>query len=595
MLWGQFTWADVPGPGPFAVEPGWKVTAVTAEAGPLDPSVVERAAAALAEFTPAELPLLATPAELDALPRRLRLESIGTGTTVLTQQVSCGYAGDHQPSWFAHGLVFSRAPGIAGVRPGELWDSPDWLRPVDSAEVAAARPAPGFGAAATPVTGRWKAAAELVPLMLSLLENAAGSGGPMSRIAIVDATGAEAAQWVRFLGRFLSTGAAWSVPFSTVEQTASSVDRLRIVGVPKPLPLGADWVVVDPARPPSFVPGPVAGWRLSDGRWLPRGPWATFAAELAADLGVERLQDLIDEQTEWAGTSADHRPLWALPVAVLLAESSLFSTRSPQRRAAAILAASWWPEQLVTDPGRRATLAAALTRSHPEPMLVATMLLRGADRDERQEAGEADALLEVYVDGLLGPDGRSWMIGTGPLPWLPVNVRPSSSLRARWSERLPGRIGGMPNPRDAVEVTRLLTVVVNLAERWSALDHPTLSAQVAPRLAAAMAETLLNGFPVVEGRWPLLPRPVADLIAEVLVRALDVPASRDPVVAALHWMDAQFGPVDLDAAGQNFQFATALDVARTAALAIGGRSDRDVATIRTAQAIRRANRVPGLR
>ena len=594
MLLGQFTYARGASHGPAAT-PDWAVTGVLPETAVLDLNLVRAATRPLAGFAATELPLLATNAELDALPRRLRLDRLDEDRVALTQQVCAGYDDDHHPTWLAHGLLVELHPTpMNDVRPGDLWGSPGWLHPTDRNEVQDAQLLPGFGRPAA--AGDWTPDPNLMSLVLTVLENAAGIG----RIAFVDRSGAETARWVRMVGNFLTPWVAWCLPFSTSEDGSVDTEGLRVVGVSSAgalaargaqAALGPDWLVLDPMNPPTFQASP-AGWRLPDGRWLPMGGWAAFAVQLFADLGADRVRALIDEQTAWLEDTG--HPLFALPVAVLLADSSLFSTRSPLRRTAAVLAAASWPTGLTIEPEHRASLSAALTRSHPDPVGVATMLVRSADAGP-SPAPNCDDALETYLEAIFTRpiDGRGWTASTESLPWLPELVRPGPELLERWLERLPVRIGWLLGPTDPIAVARGLSTVMELARRWQSLDHPTVLLQFAPRLAEAVALTVTAGTPVVDGRWPLLPPAVATAVAQLMTPYYESPSSRDPVPAALYWMDAQYGAVDLVGAGSSGLGWNALDLARTAGLNIIGRPDRDVATIRAAQAIRRAVRVAG--
>ena len=574
MLLGQFTYATVPEPGPYSDADGWKVQQVLAQGDVRN--WVENATGALGSFLPESVPLLATDAQLDALPRRLRLQVYPDGYSVLLHQVSAGQSHRHRDASFTHALLVgvSAGQGIGEIRPADLWDSPLWLRPVGAEQVSAARldrvlppvlPGPD-------VDGVWLDEPELALLLLAVLGGGLAGQVP-GRVALVDPTGGLTAGWVAFLSRYLTPGAAWTaLPFSThersVEANLAQLRELRVVGIPPEEAdgarrvLGEEWVVLDPTQPPALLDGT---WTFDRGRVVRLGPWAQLAESLSAlpMLDLPSGPELLADATPgWAG-SADDQPRWALPAALLTGPDEVLSAMREVARSAADLAALTWPAAVHMLAGQQQALIASFTRFADDPTAAFSAILRSADRSGTP-AGAVDVLLDGYLRAMWEPSRTAWTGDSGPLPWLPQHIVPGPQLSALLVSDLPGLLGwSWRDEATPTQRVRLLSGVVSLGFRWSWSDRSELREPVRT-LLEAMTGTLLVGRGPVDGSWPSLP-PL--LLARVVATVTEL-LRRDPGAlrlppSALRWLDRELGPLDVH---RPLHAWTLLDLERAAAV-----------------------------
>lgn len=634
MLIGQFTYATVAEPGPYSDTSGWKVARVSGDAQALRPWV-EKAARPLGTFSPQTIPLLATDAEIQALPRRLRLEISDAEHVALLHQINAGRSNDHRDSSFTHALLVrpEAGNGLDRLRPAQLWHSSAWLCPRDANQVRAAEllPNPDFSAGvprSQPVEATWVTDKNLALLLLSILEAGwSGRSGAVCRVALVDPSGAETVRWVDFLGRHVTVGATWTgLGFSTHETAldgrAAALSGLRIIGLPESesdsvrRSFGRDWVVLDPRQPvgpPSQVEGQGLGWQYAGGRFVPLGAWAQLAERLTLldEMGMGSIAELLDRiEIECAGSS-DNRPLWALPAGLLIADEPVRQLLGQVLGDAVDLVRKHFPPGLAASADTRDTLLKAVAEHSAEPIEAFADMLRSADAAQ----GQADAVVEGYLRALwgAGPDGSvpDWVNQTGPLPWLPQESAPSPALADRLLAGLPGLLawsGALPDDPDRTEriatgpdgiagpgpaprlaagaQVRILACVAELFARWGLADRPPISTVIAPRLVSVMMQTLRAGTPVAAGGWPVLPPSVFEAIAAQLQDWL---AGGGQLTApVVNWLDQQCGPLPADRTALVSMSRLDLDRARYAMRAAGTALPADAVVLRCATVLRDA-------
>ena len=557
MLVGQFSYATVAEPGPYSDADGWKVKQVIPEN--VSQTWVENATRALGSFLPASLPLLATEDQLDALPRRLRLQVYPDAYAVLLHQGTAGQSHRHRDSSFTHALLVhvEQGQGVGEIRPADLWGDPLWLRPVGAEAVSATRLDPALAPAAPPgpdVDGVWADEPELALLLLAVLGRGLAGLTP-GRVALIDPTGGLTATWVAFLSRYLTPGAAWTaLPFSThersVEANVAQLRELRVIGIPPEEAdgarrvLGEDWVVLDPANPPALLDGT---WAFDRGRTVRLGPWAQLAESLSAlpMLDMPSGPELLaGAAAGWTG-STDDQPRWALPAALLTGPDEVLAAMRELARSAADLAATTWPAAVRMPADKQQTLIASFTRFADDPTTAFSAILRSADRPGTP-VGAVDVLLDGYLRAMWDPARITWVSDPGPLPWLPQYLVPGAQLAAALLAALPGWVGwtGREGSTPAQRV-RLLSGVVALGFRWSWWERPELADPIRV-LLDAMTSTLLIGRGPAEGSWPALPPPLLAQLAAGLIELIrHDPASLRLPPSALRWLDGQLGQLDV--------------------------------------------------
>jgi hypothetical protein len=607
MLVGQFSYASVGEAGPYSDVDGWKVTRVSpADRAEALRAVIDRATAPLGSFRPEPLPLLVTDEEIAALPRRLRLQPCGESTVALLHQVSAGLSHHHRDSSFAHGLLV-RGAG-SGPRPAALWDSPLWLRPVGEDQVSQVRlPAP-TDQEALPVAGSLPPPAQLwsehracALLVLAVAEQAAAGVVGISRLALLDRTGAATAGWAAFLQAHLTVGAAWAqLPFSTVESPLSGPEALaglRLAGMAvtgerelkdAATALGPEWLLIDPDR----VPEPDearGGWQFGD-RFLPIGPWTQLAERLTLleEMGLPSVTDLVDTIGALAGGSVDDAPLWALPAGLLLSRPDVLELMKQVAPDAVRLACDTWPAQLSLPAPEQGRLHAALVRYGAPAVDVFGAIARRLDQQSTASGPAVDAALDAYLPALWsGVAGArpEWAAPDRPLPWLPARSVVSAPVAGSLAARLPAllgwlglpghddpdrtqRIGGAGAP-DPVITVRALSGVASCFDRWQAWSSWREVPALPGALVDALAELLLTGTGCVGGSagpgpesWPDVPRPVVDAVVDRLERILADQTERSLGAAACGWLQLRLGALDTSRPLQSWSL---VDLERAAA------------------------------
>ncbi|MGY1741170.1 MULTISPECIES: GAP1-N2 domain-containing protein [unclassified Blastococcus] len=364
MLRGQFTYTASSRPGVWDTHPGWKVQSVAEVPGGtgLGKDVVSAAARNVGGFAPPAIPELASRADVQALPRCLRLDLLDDELVCVSHLVAAGPDYSGRPNFFAHGLVVEPGSGFDAdedaeegiVRPADLWDAEVWLRPVGAQQVEAAEPRDDLH---TLQPGRLgdaeleefvKAHPNQRDFVLAAIERAVDGGGPL---VLVGDHPESVVHWLRLVGSLLLPAAVWRLPFSTYERIQETETpaawRFAAVGVPSTdmataarLP-GTRFAVLDDEGSP--VRAAAGRWMLPDGSELVAGEWS----RLAEVVVLTGLLPAVAEQLEWLadelGDSTIDEPLWALGAAVLLVDDLPWDTLAED---AAALVLGRWPRDL---------------------------------------------------------------------------------------------------------------------------------------------------------------------------------------------------------------------------------------------------------
>lgn len=295
MLRSQFTYTASRRPGVWGEGAGWKVQSVTDApgAGGVGEDVVRRAARSVGGFVPPPLPELAARADVDALPRRLRLDLLDPPLVCLSHVVAAGPDYSGRPNFFAHGLVLELGDEDADergfLRPADLWDADFWLRPLGPKEAESSDPDPELrrlrrGPLDTAGLERFtRDHPDQQDFVLAAFERFALGGGPL--VVAGDTSAGSVAHWVQLLGLLLLPANAWRLPFSTYE-------RLSNVGTASGWPFAVVGIPATDGATAGALPGPrfavlqdgerparagLGRWTLKDRAELVAGPWAQLA------------------------------------------------------------------------------------------------------------------------------------------------------------------------------------------------------------------------------------------------------------------------------------------------------------------------------
>lgn len=328
--WGQLTYTSFDrhdGQGG-----GWQVKDTT---GDLAPEEVELLHAQVqTQFDSGrDLPRFPTPAEIDALPRRLvhAQAAIRGSETALWHHAPAGNDASGRPgNVFAHAVLDRHPDAPDPIRPIERWRSHDWLTPFGSEQVRAATlrttdpPAPGPLNRRTIASWLFALRQWRMQTLYVLADalRAAISGGPPVVLGVEDLD--ETANWIAALSFAMSAGSARTVNFSTLERPTTldkAVARsLHIVGVPREdlpaLKRRPGIVVIDPAVHPEIGDLDGEPHRTARGDRVEVGEWSVLISELFAD--PETIVGAVDAIDQVVGTVGDIRldPAWPAAMVV---------------------------------------------------------------------------------------------------------------------------------------------------------------------------------------------------------------------------------------------------------------------------------------
>jgi hypothetical protein len=388
VLRGQYTYTATSRAGVWDQGAGWKVQSVATVPGqaPVPEGVVRSAVRHIGGFVPPALPELASQADVDALPRCLRLDELDQGLACLSHVVAAGPDYSGRPNFYAHGLLLDPAEEEVDeqgfLRPADLWDAELWLRPLGTQAVEVSEPdarlrhlerGPLDADALETFTRRHPNQRDLV---FAAFERHIQLGPPL---VVVGDQAESVAQWVRLLGLLLLPATAWRLRFSTYERlrdaTTAAGWPFAVVGVPTAdagiadrLP-GAQFTVLHDDRPPGQAG--LHRWALGDGTALTAGRWAQLAETVVAAGLLPEVVQQIDALAIECGDSTAAQPLWALAAAVLL----LDDLPAELIRDAAELALEHWPTDAALGRSTTEVLLARLSAWISPPSRVAEVLL----------------------------------------------------------------------------------------------------------------------------------------------------------------------------------------------------------------------------
>lgn len=336
----QVVFADCRAPGPTTTSPGWKVKDFAVAPGTIPPSRrTLEAVESVAQVHHADLALAAAgrSAQAPSTLKQLRLDDV----VLLANFSDAGLDRTGRASHTVHGILHDgllTAPDGAPRRPVELLDSPMWLRPVgqDAVEAlaVAGRPfdlprgpveldAVAGDAFLTDLDHPARIAA--LPVVLEGFRLALEEG---ATLALVATDRDEVVGWLALLQTLLDPASAGRLRFSTRENLHSDSGAVdfQVVGVlaarglrdAVPETLDPRLLVVDVVNPPE--PGPDGGWTLP-GNVLHRSMWTDIAELVLSSPRTARLvRRTLDDLAANAGPTVVAAPLWALPLATVVAD-----------------------------------------------------------------------------------------------------------------------------------------------------------------------------------------------------------------------------------------------------------------------------------
>jgi len=526
MLVAQFTYTACQQPGPYDSVPGWKVKQVE----PLDASreLVQDAVRSFGTFTSPPVDALATMAEIQALPRRLRLDILRGSYRTLSHLAPAGRDHTDRDAFFAHALVVATGPagfvldpqavGAAGYdvpRPADMWSATGWLAPYGAAAIESAvlGPLPVISGASPLDTDMRKDFAELHPgqrlFVFAAVEQSMADGRPL----IIAGSPVETAMWVSILTHLMIPSVGWSFGFSTYERASDLPSLLaaghsRVIGIPSEEAGLVQHSMIDRVRLLESDAVPARDrwlFRHSGRQDLPIGPWANLAERVCV-LGLEeQVRRSIDQLAAEVGTSTDSSPQWGLPAGILLASERTGDWPTELEMTAAELATATFPlgAGLTDTTGRR--LIDAILAVLGDPLTVFGSLFRTADKDADVDPALRDHIVRGYLTAVL----RDQAAFVGPTqPWLPASLKLSNSVSAALLGRLPELIG-WSDRADPVIRARVVLFVAKLAESlgWTVGQQArVVGLVVGARAEDALLPLLLAGTPLLPaGGWPPVP------------------------------------------------------------------------------------------
>jgi GTPase-associated protein 1, N-terminal domain type 2/GTPase-associated protein 1, middle domain len=493
---------------------------------------------------PPVVPELASRADVDALPRRLRLDVVGD-LACLSHVVAAGSDYSGRPNFFAHGLLVEPVGGQADddgfLRPADLWGAALWLQPFGADEVEGTELEPDplelergtlDEAALSDFMRRHPNQRAMVFAAVERL--LVDHGGP---VVVVGDDPESVAQWMRLVGRFLLPATAWRLPFSTYERardlSTPTAAPFAVVGVPAAdavvvtgLP-GSHFAVLRDGEPP--VRAGVNRWTLPDGCELTAGSWARLAESVVALGLMPAVAELVDELADDFGSSAVEEPLWALGAAVLLLDELPEEDLAGD---AAALVQAHWPRTLDGDASTIRELLGLLA-DHADCGTVAAAVSR-RDGDASPSLTEQLVRVETLRHVFSGPAQylRTGYATTPDLPDLSPGVQ--VELDGLLSPALDWVAGaGVIAPRALLDIASLLTAGSACAGRVTALAASLLI----PRLLDRYLDPQALGWPPIpEWLWRRLRPALAEALAT---------GNHDPGLAFSNATNEWLGPLGL--------------------------------------------------
>lgn len=530
VLIGQYSYTACETPGPYSSVPGWKVKQVRAALpfAELPEAAVKAAVRPFGRYRTPAIGPLTTQAEIDQLPRCLRLDQLPDGSRSLAHLAAAGRDRSGRDAFFAHGLLIAPPEPRGGVaagdqwsryRPADFWGAQGWLTPyrADAIEAATLGDPPQLSPASPLDPDRRLDFVELHPgqreFVLAAAERALTTGVPLVVVGMPVA----AAMWTSLITHFLLSSVGWSMTFSTYEAgAADEVVRAgspAVVGVP---PANADaWhqvpgdvaTVHDPGVPAERTP---SGYLLGDGTPLPIGPWAQLA-EVVCRLGWEdRVRGSIDRLGEQVGAGLDRWPLFALPAVVLTMPDDVLHHQPELARRAADAAAQGFPLASTLPGPFLNRLVEATVRWGAAPLRTTYHILTALDEaGGRPPTDVVDPVVEAYIRELLKPH----VLQPGAVPWLPGTAGLSRAALSRLADDLPQTVQWLDDVGSDEARAALILAVAAFVDRVGLTGEetmPALRAALSDRARRALVPAMLGGDGAAVTRsavagWPPIP------------------------------------------------------------------------------------------
>ncbi|PZU02167.1 MAG: hypothetical protein DI630_09305 [Gordonia sp. (in: high G+C Gram-positive bacteria)] len=275
------------------------------------------------------LPQYPTPADIESRPARLAYDAVRPGVGAYWHTVDAGTDGSGRPgNVFAHVVFDDAFSAQPALRPIELWDSPDWLRPYGPQNVRAAR-LPGDhllragGVITVDSTLRFLLDPDVYRLGLyQVLLDAVYDAMTGGRSVVLLTDPADAARWIGAVSYFMSPGTARRFSWSTYDKPdlalADARRGVHLVCVPREYAElhAADWIVIDAEEDPQLGALGGAGHALAKSVFpVAVSPWSLLAQAALVDARTaSRVIELQDDIAREVG-DRELSPVWPLAIA----------------------------------------------------------------------------------------------------------------------------------------------------------------------------------------------------------------------------------------------------------------------------------------
>ncbi|CAM3120784.1 hypothetical protein DFJ75_3454 [Williamsia muralis] len=290
------------------------------------------------------LPQYPTPVDIEGRPARLAYDAIYPAVGAYWHTVDAGTDGSGRPgNVFAHVVFDDAFSAQPALRPIELWDSPDWLRPYGPQNVRAAR-LPGNhllrpgGVITVNSTLRFLLDPDVYRLGLyQVLLDAVYDAMTGGRSVVLLTDPADAAQWIGAVSYFMSPGTARRFSWSTYDKPdlalADAKRGVHLICVPREyaeLP-AADWIVIDAEEDPQLGALGGAGHALAKSVFpVAVSPWSLLAQAALVDARTaSRVIELQDDIAREVG-DRELSPVWPLAIAARTLELGDIELESAQ-------------------------------------------------------------------------------------------------------------------------------------------------------------------------------------------------------------------------------------------------------------------------
>jgi len=373
------------------------------------------------------IPAFPTPADVEALPRKLRYVPELPGRACYWHATYAGADSTGRPgNVFTHALL-DRQPMDTGTRfrPIELWRAARWLHPFGAEDVLAAElaaqlpPQPASAVNVDAVIGFLLDPEEWRLGVLSVLLDAvvAALRSPTAaRVVLGTDTDDSAALWIGSISYLLSPGTCRTVGFSSYERAAGVIATLakgvHLVAIPREdlaeLNPREDVVILDEHEQVELGDLDEEPHRTTAGSTVEVSPLSVMAQVVLSDAGQARgAFAALDQMAERVG-DRELDPAWPLAMTIV-DQAAVFPDAIP---AATAIVAAHSPSRLRDSPDLFGAASAVLRREMGTTTANAWSLLSSA-------SGSNSVLTDVMLDAYLtrAVADPQWLRDTnGPLP-----------------------------------------------------------------------------------------------------------------------------------------------------------------------------------